>query len=193
MDPDFDKINLFIYNKIDNYNKQFEKFQKNLNIQDNKISTVCKNKVTDTIKKNPKKTAQQFIDLTTINETDDTSENDYTLEKNDIEDIKKNILNNKKNMHGGDYDTETDITGEIEIIEEIEVEKEKKRPNLINSTFMTNTFIILLFIYIIIFLIMIIIKYPFEYNGIYKPILVLINIISPHLISNSKILIKNIN
>ncbi len=191
MDPDFDKINLFIYNKIDNYNKQFDKFQKNLNIQDNKIRNVCKDKVTETIKKNPKKTAQQFIDLTTMNETDDTSENDYTLEKNDIEDIKKNILNNKKtNMYGGNYDTETDITGEVEIIEEIEVEKEKIRPNYINYTFITNTFIILLFIYVIIFLIMIIIKYPIEYNGIYKPVLILINIISPHLINESKILIQ---
>ena len=54
MDPDFDKINHFIYSKIDNYNKHFDNFQKNLNIQDNKIRTVCKNKVNETIKKNPK-------------------------------------------------------------------------------------------------------------------------------------------
>jgi len=37
---------------------------------------------------------------------------------------------------------------------------------------------------------MIIIKYPIEYNGIYKPVLILINIISPHLINESKILIQ---
>ena len=184
MDPDFDKINSFIYNKIDNYNKYFKKFQKNLDIQDNKITTVCKNKVSDTIKKHPKKTAKQIVNLTTMNETDDTSENEYELEKNNIENIKKNIINSKT-MTGGNLDLETDISGEIEIIEEIEPVKEEKLPNKIDYTFVYSTFIFLFYLYIAVFLLMIVFEFKIETNGIYKPIIFIINRINPKIVTST--------
>jgi hypothetical protein len=184
MDPDFDKINNFIYNKIDNYNKYFDKFQKNLDIQDNKIRNVCKNKVNDTIKKNPKKTARQLINLTKMNETDDTSENEYELEKNNIENIKKNIINNKT-MTGGNLDIETDISGEIEIVEEIENIKEDKLPNKINHTFIYSTFLFLFYLYITVFLLMIVFEYKIETNGIYKPIIFILNRVNPKIITST--------
>lgn len=187
MDPDFDKINYFIYSKIDNYNKHFDRFQKNLNIQDNKIQTVCKNKVNETFKKNSKKTAKKFIKLTEINESDDTSENEYSLEKSNIDNIKNNILkNNKKTMEGGNNDTETDISGEIEIIEEIEnIEEEQKNYNFINYNFIYNTFIIILFLYIILYLLLILFKYPIDSNGIFKPLLFLTENIYPQMIKKN--------
>lgn len=184
MDPDFDKINHFIYSKIDNYNKHFDNFQKNLNIQDNKIRTVCKNKVNETIKKNPKKTAQQFADLTTMNETDDTSENDYFLEKNNINNIEKTIKDSKKLMEGGNYDTETDISGEVEIIEEIEEEIITNK-NYINYTFIYNSIIIVLFLYVIIYLLLILFKYEIDVEGIFKPLLFITENIYPEMIKKN--------
>lgn len=184
MDPDFEKINHFIYNKIDNYNKHFDNFQKNLNIQDNKIRTVCKNKVNETIKKNPKKTAQQFANLTTMNETDDTSENDYFLESNNIKNIEKNIKNNKKFMEGGNYDTETDISGEVEIIEEIE-EDTVLNKNYINYSFMYNSIIIVLFLYVIVYLLLILFKYEIDAEGIFKPLLFITEKIYPEMIKKN--------
>ena len=157
MEPEFDKINNFIYNKINNYNKQFDKFQKNLDIQDNKIHTVCKNKVKETIKNNPKKTAKKFINLTEINESDDTSENEYVLKKNNIKDIEKNILKkNNNHIKGGNVDIGTDTSGEIEIMEEIEEYEEKNNVNnnFINYNFMYGTFIIIIFSYICLFIVL---------------------------------------
>lgn len=186
MDPDFDKINHFIYSKIDNYNKHFDAFQKNLNIQDNKIRTVCRNKVNETIKKNPKKTAQQFANLTTMNETDDTSENDYFLEKNNIKNIEKTIKNSKKVMEGGNYDTETDISGEVEIIEE-EIEKNIiTNKNYINYNFMYNSIIIVLFLYVIIYLLLILFKYEIDSEGIFKPLLFITEKIYPEMIKKNE-------
>ena len=186
MDPDFDKINHFIYSKIDNYNKHFDAFQKNLNIQDNKIRTVCRNKVNETIKKNPKKTAQQFANLTTMNETDDTSENDYFLEKNNIKNIEKTIKNSKKVMEGGNYDTETDISGEVEIIEE-EIEKNIiKNKNYINYNFMYTSIIIVLFLYVIIYLLLILFKYEIDSEGIFKPLLFITEKIYPEMIKKNE-------
>jgi len=186
MDPDFDKINHFIYSKIDNYNKHFDAFQKNLNIQDNKIRTVCRNKVNETIKKNPKKTAQQFANLTTMNETDDTSENDYFLEKNNIKNIEKTIKNSKKVMEGGNYDTETDISGEVEIIEE-EIEKNIiTNKNYINYNFMYTSIIIVLFLYVIIYLLLILFKYEIDSEGIFKPLLFITEKIYPEMIKKNE-------
>ena len=117
MDPDFDSINNFIDNKIDNYNKTFEDFEKYLNIQDNTVKKICSDKVNETIKKNPKKTAKNLINLTKINESDDTSENSYILEEDNIETINNQLL--KKVMKGGNYNNNVDLVDdEVEIIEE---------------------------------------------------------------------------
>ena len=54
MNNNRDEINYFIYNKIENYNKKFEEFKKNLDLQDQKIKKQCVKILKKHIKKNPK-------------------------------------------------------------------------------------------------------------------------------------------
>ena len=98
MDPDFDSINNFIDDKINNYNKNLKEFEDRLNIQDNRIKKMCKKKVKNSIKNNSKITAKNLINLTKLNESDDTSENSYILEKNDIGSIEHDLLKKKSKV-----------------------------------------------------------------------------------------------
>jgi hypothetical protein len=178
MDPDFDEINHFIYDKINNYNKKFEEFTNNLNIQDNKIKKECRKKIHKAIKDNPKKIANDLVKLTEMNTSDDTSENDYILEKNSIEDIQKSI------MRGGNNPDDS----EIEIIEEIIEEN--------NNTFYdkslnsyTNIYMgIFMFfvIYISIYLLLLFFEVSMEHLYIFNPLIILTKNIYPKALHKSE-------
>lgn len=177
MDPDFDSINNFIDDKINNYNKNLKDFENRLNIQDNRIKKMCKKKVTNSIKNNSKKTAKNLINLTKLNESDDTSENSYILEKNNIGTIEQDLL--KKRMKGGNYNNNIDLVdGEVEIIEETILPKYDASVNsyspLIHGTIST------ILIYIIIYLICIYMKLPVDKLIIFYPLILLTNMLYPN-------------
>jgi len=185
MDPDFDEINHFIYDKINNYNKKFEEFTHKLNIQDNTIKKVCKKKVDKSMKKNPKKMAEKIVKLTEMNESDDTSENDYILEKNSMEDIKKNIMRGGNN-HENNESSEDD---EVEIIEET-IEEKNNTNNYDETLNSYNTIykgIFLFFIiYISIFLILLFLEKPMEHLYIFNPLIILTKSIYPKALHKSE-------
>ena len=184
MDHDFDQINHFIYKKINNYNEKFEEFKKNLDIQDNKIKVACEKKVKDSIKKNPKKMAQQFADLTVIGETDDTSENTYELKNNNSEDIERIIKGGK--LKGGNLDINYNndyIESEVEILEE----DEKIVYDNSNDSYKTFVFSIFfgISIYIIIYLCLVLFEFPIHQIFIFNPLVELTERIYPDALRKS--------
>ena len=111
MDSDFNKINYFIYDKINKYNERFDLFNKQLDVYDKKVKKECKKSINDTIKKHPKKTAKKIIELTQQVDNDET-DNSYSIESNDEKHMK---------MKGGNIDLlseDDDFTSEVEILEE---------------------------------------------------------------------------
>lgn len=180
MDPDFEQINHFIYSKINNYNKKFDEFKKNLDIQDNKITQICMDETTKTIKKNPKKTAKKLIKLTELRESDDTSENEYEFKKNTNEDIEKTI------MKGGDFKggmLDSLVDSEVEIIEEDEKiiydnSNDSYKPLLLGI----NVSIIL---YIISYLCLVYFEIPMDHLLIYNPLIIITEKIYPKALNKS--------
>ena len=67
MIENYDEINHFIYNKIEKYNEKFAEFKKNLDLQDQKIKKQCSKNIKKTLKKNPKKLAQNIVNLSQYN------------------------------------------------------------------------------------------------------------------------------
>ena len=180
MDPDFEQINHFIYSKINNYNKKFDEFKKNLDIQDNKITQICKDKTTKAIKKNPKKTAKQLIKLTELRESDDTSENEYELKKNSNEDIEKLIMKGG-NFKGGMLDSLVD--SEVEIIEEDEKIIYDNSNNSYKPLILgINVSIIL---YIISYLCLVYFEIPMDHLLIYTPLIIITEKIYPKALNKS--------
>lgn len=180
MDPDFEQINHFIYSKINNYNKKFDEFKKNLDIQDNKITKICMDETTKTIKKNPKKTATKLIKLTELRESDDTSENEYEFKKNTNEDIEKTIMRGR-DFKGGMLDSLVD--SEVEIIEEDEKviydnSNDSYKPLLLGI----NVSIIL---YIISYLCLVYFEIPMDHLLIYTPLIIITEKIYPKALNKS--------
>lgn len=155
-----DEINHFIYNKIENYNKKFDEFKKNLDLQDQKIKKQCSKNIKKTLKKNPKKLAQNIVNLSQYNI--DTTE--------ETEDSKNEI---KKLFKGGMRDDNDD---DINInIEEISEEQDK----IINNSYtpITVGIIIFIFLYIFTFFILYVVKAKDYYDIlIFKPLLIIANL-----------------
>lgn len=174
MDPDFEQINHFIYSKINNYNKKFDEFKKNLDIQDNKITQICKKEVTKSIKKNPKKAAKNLVDLTQVHESDDTSENEYELKINTNEDIEKSIMKGGS-FKGGMLDSLVD--SEVEIIEETEEVVYDNSNDSYKPLFFSLYFAIIL--YFIIYLLFVYFEFPIHNLLIFNPLIILTENIYP--------------
>ena len=160
MNNNRDEINYFIYNKIQNYNKKFEEFKKNLDLQDQKIKKQCSKNIKKTLKKNPKKLAQNIVNLSqyNIDTTEETEDN-----KNEI----------KKLFKGGMIDDNDD---DINInIEEISEESDK----IINNSYtpITIGIIIFIFLYLFTFFILKVVKAKDYYDIlIFKPLLIITNL-----------------
>lgn len=101
-------INYFIHDKIQKYNKKFEEFKKELNIQDEKIKKKCKKTIKNSIKENPKKYVKKMVDITKSNNQGETDESIESSETPLLDDIIKNSKE-KKNQVGGNsfYDNNT--------------------------------------------------------------------------------------
>lgn len=161
MNNNRDEINYFIYNKIQNYNKKFEEFKKNLDLQDQKIKKQCSKNIKKTLKKNPKKLAQNIVNLSQYNI--DTTE--------ETEDSKNEI---KKIFKGGMRDDNDDDDININI-EEISEEQDK----IINNSYtpITIGIIIFIFLYLFTFFILYVVKANDYYDIlIFKPLLIIINL-----------------
>ena len=170
-------INYFIYEKIQKYNKKFEEFKKELDIQDEKIKKKCKKTIKNKIKENPKKYVKKMVDITKSSNQGETDETSESSETPFLDDIIKNSKG-KKNQVGGNsfYDdniyednTHTDIIN-IEKINE-ELEETENNDSYLSVVIGMNMFI---FMYIGSFILLKLIdsnfsKYIYE-SDIYKPL-----------------------
>ena len=154
-----DEINHFIYNKIEKYNEKFEEFKKNLDLQDQHIKKQCSKSIKKKLKNNPKKFAQNIVNIAQYNI--DTTENTEDSE-----------LETKKLFKGGMIDDDDDININIE---EISEEQDK----IINNSYtpIIVGIIIFIFLYIFTFFILYVVKATDYYNIlIFKPLLIIINL-----------------
>ena len=183
MNHDFDEINHFIYKKINNYNKKFDEFKKNLDIQDNKIKAACKKKIRNSIKKNPKEMAKKFTDLTVMGESDDTSENTYELKNNSSNDIEK-IIKGGKLFGGNLYNSNNDyIESEVEILEEDEKITQENNNDSYKPLAFSIFFAVVM--YIIIYLVLILLEFPIHEIFIFNPLIKLTERIYPDALRKS--------
>ena len=155
-----DEINHFIYNKIENYNQKFEEFKKNLDSQDQKIKKQCSKTIKKKLKKNPKKFAQDFVNLAQYNI--DTTENTEDSENE-----------TKKLFKGGMIDDDDD-DGDIIRIEEISEEDK----TIYNYNDIITGIIIFIFLYLFIFFILYGLEVEDYYNNfIFTPLLFIMNLL----------------
>ena len=88
----YEKAKKFIFNELDNYNKEYDYFTNMLNKTNKEITEECKTQITNKLKENPKKYIKNLVNIVYTEDNSTQSGGDINIKPTKINtETKKNI------------------------------------------------------------------------------------------------------